>query len=152
MVGGMSLSEQQLAALQILSKNGTHNEAANAAKVSRRTIIRWTKLPEFKEVLETSSRNRIEKTVEIIKGKESLEIEDLVPKALQRVHDILEDTEARKSDQLRAAELVGRWAGLGQTVGQTETNPAEDNLKGYLNYLASSNKKNGNNYHASSNN
>lgn len=147
----MKLSEQQLAALQILSKKGTHDEAAKAAKVSRRTIIRWTKLPEFKEVLEASSRNRIEKSAEVIKQKENLEIQDLVPKALQRVHDILEDTEARKSDQLRAAELVGRWAGLGQTT-VPETTPAEENLKEYLNYLASINKGNGNYYPAPSNN
>lgn len=148
----MALSDQQLKALQILSKNGTQDEAARAANVSRRTIIRWTKLPEFKEGLGATSKNRIQKSVEIIKQKEDLEIEDLVPKALQKVRDILEDNEARKSDQLRAAELIGKWAGLGQTVVQPETTPAEENLKGYLNYLSSTNPKNGNNYQSSNNN
>ena len=141
----MALSDQQLKALEILSRNGTQDQAAKAVNVSRRTIIRWTKLPEFKEGLGATSKNRIEKTVEIIKQKEDLEIEDLVPKALQKVRDILEDSEARKSDQLRAAELIGKWAGLGQTVVQPETTPAEENLKGYLNYLSSANLKNGNN-------
>lgn len=152
MVRGMALSDQQLKALEILSRNGTQDQAAKAANVSRRTVIRWTKLPEFKEGLGATSTNRVKKTVEVIKQKEELEIEDLVPKALQKVRDILEDDEARKSDQLRAAELIGKWAGLGQTLVQPETTPAEENLKGYLDYLVSTNPKNGNNHHASNNN
>jgi hypothetical protein len=152
MVRGMALSDQQLKALQILSRGATQDEAAKAASVSRRTIIRWTKLPEFKEGLGATSTNRIKKTVEVIKQNENLEIEDLVPKALQKVRDILEDDEARKSDQLRAAELIGKWAGLGQSIVQPETTPAEENLKGYLNYLSSTNKKSGNNYQSANNN
>jgi transcriptional regulator with XRE-family HTH domain len=141
----MSLSEQQALALRFLSKGCTQNEVAQKVGVSRRTILRWLKLSQFQEALGVTSKNRIQKTTEVIKHSESLEIEDLVPKALQKVRDILEDVDARKSDQLRAAELIGRWAGLGQNVVQPETTPAEENLKGYLNYLSSTNHKNGNN-------
>jgi hypothetical protein len=138
----MSLSDQQTKAIQILSRGGSQDEAARAANVSRRTIIRWLKLPSFKEGLGATSNNRIKKIVEVIKQKEDLEIENLVPKALQKVREILEDNDSRKSDQLRAAELIGKWAGLGQNIVQPETMPAEENLKGYLNYLV---QKNGNN-------
>jgi hypothetical protein len=112
----MSLSDQQTKAIQILSRGGSQDEATKAANVSRRTVIRWLKLPIFKEGLGATSNNRIKKTVEVIQQKENLEIENLVPRALQKVRDILEDDEARKTDVLRAAELIGKWAGLGQNT------------------------------------
>jgi hypothetical protein len=142
----MPLSNQQLKALEVLSKRGTYQEAASAAKVSRRTVIRWTKIPEFKEQLGNFSKARIKAASEIIQDQGKIEIEDLVPKALAKVRDILEDSDSRRSDQLRAAEIIGKWAGLGQVQVQPETSPAEENLKGYLNYLASTN---GNGKHGS---
>jgi hypothetical protein len=142
----MPLSNQQLKALEVLSKRGTYIEAANAAKVSRRTVIRWAKIPEFKEQLGNFSKARVKVASEVIKEQEKLEIEDLVPKALAKVRDILEDADSRRADQLRAAEIIGKWAGLGQVQLQPETSPAEENLKGYLNYLASTN---GNGKHGS---
>jgi hypothetical protein len=135
----MPLSEKQLIALQILSKRGTYEEAASAAKVNRRTVIRWAKIPEFKEQLGNFSKARVRVASEVIKEQEKLEIEDLVPKALAKVRDILEDEDSRRADQLRAAEIVGKWAGLGQIQVEANTSPAEENLKGYLNYLASIN-------------
>ena len=133
----MPLSENQLVALQILSKRGTYEEAARAAKVSRRTVIRWAKIPEFKEQLGGFSKARLEVASEVIKQQEELQIENLVPKALDKIREILDDSDSRRSDQLRAAELIGRWAGLGQVQLQPDTSPAEENLKGYLDYLAS---------------
>jgi hypothetical protein len=113
----MPLSNQQLKALEVLSKRGTYQEAASAAKVSRRTVIRWTKIPEFKEQLGNFSKARIKAASEIIQDQGKIEIEDLVPKALAKVRDILEDSDSRRSDQLRAAEIIGKWAGLGQVQG-----------------------------------
>jgi transposase len=133
----MPLSEKQLVALQILSKRGTYEEAATAAKVSRRTVIRWAKIPEFKEQLGNFSKARVKAASKVIEQQQELQVENLVPKALAKIRDILEDSDSRRSDQLRAAELVGRWAGLGQVQQEPETSPAEENLKGYLNYLAS---------------
>ena len=39
-------------------------------------------------------------------------VKRLLPKALAKIEEILEDPEAKHSDQLRAAALIGNWAGL----------------------------------------
>jgi hypothetical protein len=139
----MPLADRQIQALQVLSSGGTYQQAADAAKVDRRTVIRWAKLPEFKEQLGTFSKARAEAVSEVIKAQESVKVESLVPKALNKIQEILEDPTSRRSDQLRAAEIIGKWAGLGQVQNQPESSPAEQNLKNYLDYLAVSKNSNG---------
>lgn len=131
----MPLSEAQVKALQVLSKKGTYQEAANLAKVNRRTVIRWAKLAEFQEQLQSLSQARSEVISEVLQKHELCSIEDLIPKAISAVQTILDNREARGSDLLKAADLVGKWAGLGQSQAQTEAVP-QDSLKSYINYLA----------------
>lgn len=131
-----ALSEQQIKALQVLSKKGTYEEAAIASKVSRRTVIRWAKLPEFKEQLASFSQARLEVVSEVLKKHEQCSVEELVPKALNAVQTILNNGESRNADLLRAAEIIGKWSGLGQVQTQAEIS-SPDSLKKYLEYLAS---------------
>lgn len=130
----MPLSESQVKALQVLSKRGTYQEAADAAKVSRRTVIRWAKLAEFQEQLHSFSQARLEAVSEIIQKHEQCSIQDLIPKAISAVQNILDNNESKNADLLKAADLVGKWAGLGQTQTQSEA-PVQDSLKSYITYL-----------------
>lgn len=132
----MPLLESQVKALQILSKHGTYQEGADAAKVNRRTVIRWAKLNEFKEPLQSLSQARLEVISEVLQKHEQCSIEDLIPKAIFTVQNILENSESRSADRLKAADLIGKWAGLGQVQTQLQT-PTQDSLKNYLEYLAS---------------
>lgn len=132
----MSFSDSQLIALKVLSKKGTYKEAAVAAGVNVRTINRWVKLEEFQEALGRKTEKRLELIQDVVKISE-LQISDLVPKALIAVREILENPDSRSTDRLKASELVGKWAGLGQANLQLEKTPAEESLKNYLNYLAS---------------
>lgn len=138
----MPFSDSQLKALKVLSKKGTYREAAIAAEVSVRTIIRWMKLEDFQEALGRKGQQRTELVKEIVTISE-LQVVDLIPKALATIQEILENPDSRSSDRLKASELVGKWAGLGQTNLQLEKTPAEDNLKGYLSYLANTENGNG---------
>ncbi len=116
----MALTPAQIRAAELLSKGHSHQEVGDAVGVSRRTILRWLKLEDFKNLsyglLSRASpvpqpvQQRHERTSE--KRQQSLMAQDLVEDALLAVRDILVDVEGRTCDRLKAASLVGEWAGL----------------------------------------
>lgn len=117
----MSLDPNQVKAARLLAKGQTQTQTASAVGVSRRTIVRWSTLPEFKNLcfgLSAEAPAPVAKSyppespVRVRLQPNNLTAEDLVPNALQAVQDILTDPDARTSDRLKAASLAAEWAGL----------------------------------------
>jgi transposase len=116
----MGLSPQQIRAAELLSQGHSHQEVGNAVKVSRRTILRWLKEEDFKNLsyglvgrASQPQPQPSQRSSERCRQSGSrLTPQDLVEDALSAVQSILIDPEARVSDKLKAASLVGDWAGL----------------------------------------
>ena len=118
------MTPQQVKALQLLAQGLNQQEVADAIGVSRRTISRWLQSPEFKN-LSFGLVGQVKPPpqpaqAEAIRERLSdpLTPQDLVTDALAAVRDILTDPEARNCDRLKAATLVGEWAGLAQKKSQ----------------------------------
>lgn len=78
----------------------------------------------------------VEATADDIKAK----IEQLVPKAIATLETTLSDAKARAADKLRAADIIGKWAGLYQAPLKPDPQlTAEATLKQYLNALEKTN-------------
>ncbi len=122
----MGLSPQQIRAAELLSQGHSHQEVGDAVKVSRRTILRWLKQPDFKNLsyglvgratppqhVQAPQRSSERRSA-------SLTVSDLIPDALLAVRDILQNPESRSCDRIKAAALIGQWAGLGQPAKMVE--------------------------------
>lgn len=144
------MTPKQLQAVSLLGKGKTHAEIASLLGISTKTVQRWTKMLDFAQaVVDVHSRSvekTVEKTAEDISRHSQEVIQRLVPKALMVIHEYLSDPSAKGSDRLRACHILGSWAGLNQVQVKPEQ-PAEQNLKDYLTYLAAN--KNGANGNAS---
>lgn len=138
----MSLTRQQLEALSLLSHGFNLQETANKVGVSKRTLQRWVKLAEFIEAKKDVTQQTTARVIEVTAQDVTESIRHLVPKAVRLLEEILDCPEARNTDKLRASEILGRWSGLAQTQQQSQVS-GEENLKGYLAYLASKNNGNG---------
>jgi hypothetical protein len=119
----MSLEPTQLKAAKLLAKGYSQTETAQSIGVSRRTVVRWLTQPEFKNlcfglsgeaqpVVKSVNPIDLESQVQVGIKSNNLTVEDLVGDALQAVQDVLTNPEARPVDRLKAASLVGEWAGL----------------------------------------
>jgi predicted transcriptional regulator len=139
-----NLTSQQLQAVSLLASGKSKVEVASMLGISTKTVQRWTKIPEFTQaVTDVHSRSVqkvVEKTSEDISRQSQEVIQRLVPKALMVIHEYLTDPSAKASDRLKACHIIGSWAGLNQAQVHREQ-PAEQNLKDYLSYLAAN--KNG---------
>jgi hypothetical protein len=114
----MVLSPSQIEAARLLAQGRSHQEVGDAVGVSRRTILRWLKEQDFKNLSYASigrppqpPQRASERRQKVYDPLTPL---DLVQDALEAVQDILNDPEVRISDRLKAATLVGQWAALGQ--------------------------------------
>lgn len=139
-----SLTTEQLQAIKMLANGDSHPQIAAALGVSTKTIQRWLKKPEFTQALTDVQVRTLEQTVEAATNDISEKIQRLVPKAIKTLETYLDDPKARGSDRLRAAQILGNWAGLNQPQIQPERS-AEQNLKDYLTYLAANNNGANNN-------
>jgi transcriptional regulator with XRE-family HTH domain len=116
----MSLSPPQIKAAELLAKGHSQQEVGDAVGVSRRTILRWLKQEDFKNLSfgllgrSVQPPQLVQRPSERRRQSGSLTAQDLVQGALLAVQDILSDQEARNCDRLKAAALVGDWAGLSQ--------------------------------------
>lgn len=135
-----SLSSEQLAAVRLIATGKSQQEAAQALGVAKRTVQRWAKIPEFATAVADARNMALEATVEATAGDLKANIERLIPKAIAVLEATLDDGEARGADRLRAADIVGKWAGLYQAkLLPDQQGNAEQNLKGYLAYLETTN-------------
>jgi hypothetical protein len=119
----MSLEPKQVKAANLLAKGQSQTQTAQAIGVSRRTIVRWLSQAEFKNLcfglsgdVQPVARSihsiELEKPIQVRGQSNNLTVEDLVGDALQAVQDILSNPEARPGDRLKAASLIGEWAGM----------------------------------------
>jgi transcriptional regulator with XRE-family HTH domain len=116
----MSLTPQQIRSAELLAKGHSQEAVGNIVGVSRRTIVRWLKREDFRNLsfgllgraaqLPQPSSNPLP---ESRKQSNVLTPQDLVGDALEAVRGILQDPDSRNSDRLKAAALVGDWVGLG---------------------------------------
>jgi transcriptional regulator with XRE-family HTH domain len=115
------LTPNQIKAAELLSQGFSHQEVADACKVSRRTILRWLNQNDFKNLSfglihrQRSGQQvpqRLENTKSTNQSSDNLRVPDLIPDALRAVRDILQNPDARNGDRLAAASLVGKWSGL----------------------------------------
>jgi hypothetical protein len=117
----MALSPQQIQAAELIARGYSHQEVGDAVNVSRRTILRWLKQQDFRDLsfglthraTQTGSQQAPRRSPESDKPISDLTPQDLVADALEAVKNILQDSEARNCDRLKACALVGEWAGLG---------------------------------------
>lgn len=116
----MSLSPPQIRAAELLAKGHSHQEVGDAVGVSRRTILRWLKQEDFKNLsyglvgraAQSPQPAQPQRSPEKHRQKSTLTPQDLVEDALSAVRDILQNPESRSSDRLKAAALVGEWVGI----------------------------------------
>jgi transcriptional regulator with XRE-family HTH domain len=114
------MEKHQIEAAKLLAQGKTQEQAAAAAGVTRRTISRWLRIPDFAQIVRTGSEvgkaEALEEAIEVVTAavaqEEQISIEQLWTAALKTVRDILENSESRNLDKLRAAELVARWIEL----------------------------------------
>jgi len=127
----------------------THSDIAKSLGVARKTIIRWSKLPQIQVAIEEANAGshrgiaqaQEERYKEIAKStsQQTMElIEKYTPAAIKTVVIILGKNDAKDSDKLRAAELLTKWAGIGQVANQPQQS-AEQNFHLYV--AALENKK-----------
>jgi len=129
-------TDKELIVIARLAEGHTHPRIAEEVKVSLRTVERWRQKPEIVAEVEKARA----KTLESIATRCQEQITRMVPLALNVVSSILKDSEARPSDKLRAADIVGKWAGLSQVaIASTNQKPPETQLQDYLAYLSSKN-------------
>ncbi len=116
----MPLSPPQIRAAELLAKGHSHQEVGDAVNVSRRTILRWLKLEDFKNLsyglagrVSSPQPAQPQRSSQRRRHSGSLTPQDLVEDALVAIQSILIDPESRNCDRLKAASLIGEWAGLG---------------------------------------
>ncbi len=116
----MSLTPQQIRSAELLAKGHSQEAVGNAVGVSRRTIARWLRRDDFRNLsfgllgrASQSPQQAPQRSPESRKQSNELTPQDLVGDALEAVRSILQDSDCRNCDRLKAAALVGEWAGLG---------------------------------------
>jgi transcriptional regulator with XRE-family HTH domain len=116
----MSLSPQQIRSAELLAKGHSQEAVGNAVGVSRRTIARWLRREDFRNLsfgllgrAAQSPQQAPQRSPESRKQSNELTPQDLVGDALEAVRSILQDPDSRNADRLKAASLVGEWTGLG---------------------------------------
>lgn len=115
----MNFSPIQIQAARLLAAGQTQEEVGKQVGVSRRTISRWLATEQFKNLsfglVNSSSPAKIQPEIESAhqtNNEANYALGDLVPLAIKTLRDILIDPDSRKVDKLRAATLLGEWAGL----------------------------------------
>jgi hypothetical protein len=116
----MGLTPPQIKAAELLAKGHSQQATGEAVGVTRRTILRWLKNPDFKNLsyglvgrsVQPPQSVQPQRSPERRQQPSGLTPQDLIQDALSAVQSILIDPEVRVCDRLKAAALVGQWAGL----------------------------------------
>jgi hypothetical protein len=112
------LTPNQIKAAELLSQGCSHQEVADACKVSRRTILRWLNQNDFKNLSfglihrQRTTQQAPQRPPETHRQSNNLTPQNLVEDALIAVRAILNDPDSRNCDRLKAASLIGEWSGL----------------------------------------
>lgn len=115
-------------------------DVARVLKINRRTVERWLDKPEFRAMLEDAKAKAVEVLGQEIFEKCRVALTRGLPKSIKRVIDALDHPDARI--QIRAAEAITKWSLFYQPnkpMNPEQSVSAEQNLKGYLAYLETTN-------------
>lgn len=96
----------------------SQKEIATELGISDRTIQRWLKVGEFKNALEGVPCDLVEvSSVERINPfqERRKRLGRLLDRAVDVVEEVLNDSEAKTADRLKAAVTIGEWVGVGKT-------------------------------------
>lgn len=126
-----ALTPEQAKMVSMFCQGMTNTAIAETLGVARKTIIRWSKLPHIKDAIAQASSRQTEAVAkeqgeqyrQLTKSTQAATtelLEKLVPASIKVVATILTDAEAKDSDRLKAAELLTKWGGLGQTANQQQ--------------------------------
>ncbi len=137
-----SLTSQQVKYVSMFCQGQNHSDIARTLGVARKTIICWSKLPQIQSAIAAGNAGsergiaqaQEERYKEISKSavSEAAElVERFLPASVKVVVSIMGKSDAKDSDKIRAAELITKWAGLGQTGNQIQQS-AEQNLYLYI--------------------
>ena len=130
------LSRQQLEAINLLGKGMPQIEVAKKLGVTARTLQRWAKQTDFQAAMTKIRAQAFDQVIEATVKDIRDEVALLVPKALSVIEEALSNPAIAPQHRIRAADIVGKWAGLQQPQAAPETN-AESILKQYLAALGS---------------
>ena len=117
---------RQLTAIQVKAAQGlasglSQGEAAVAAGASRRSVVRWLTDPLFQKKVSEFSNEINQVKVEVIRETtREFSLENLIPKALNTVGEVLENRDERTANKLKACTLIGNWVGLRSTAPSEE--------------------------------
>jgi len=92
------LTPKQSKAIAALMQARTVSDAANAARVSERTLLRWLALPEFQTALRQAGQDAIDQAVR--------RLTDLTGKAIDTLSAEMQNDDAPPSAKIRAADVV----------------------------------------------
>lgn len=107
------LTETQLKAAQALASGLSQGKAAEVSGASRRSVVRWLTDPDFCQKVAEFSGEIHEVKVEVLRETtREFNLENLIPKALNTVGQILEDANERSANKLKACTLIGTWVGM----------------------------------------
>lgn len=113
----MALTPRQIRAAELLAKGHSQQAVGEQVGVSRRTILRWLKEEDFKNLSyglagrtpEPPKKSVCERSPQP-RHRNSLKAEDLVPDALEAVQAILQDPDARIADKLFLCLFREGWS------------------------------------------
>jgi hypothetical protein len=123
------LSETQLKAAQALASGMSQGKAAEVSGASRRSVVRWLTDPVFCQKLAEFSGEIQQVKVEVLRETtREFNLENLIPKALSVVGEVLSDGDERTANKLKACTLIGNWVGMRST--STSENEGGDGFPG----------------------
>ncbi len=93
-----TLSTKKQRAIEVLSTSGNVASAARAAKVSRKTLYRWLRQPNFAEALESAAQESL--------ANLSRELVRLGTQAVTTLEGAMTDSMAATGTKVRAADVV----------------------------------------------
>jgi hypothetical protein len=109
------LTPKQLRCIELLTSGVKHTDIARELNIHHRTIKRWLKLDEFTEALEGVSYRPVPvSSVEVVNSHQARRdrLERLLDKALDTLEDCLDNPDAKPSDKIRSAQIIGDWHGI----------------------------------------
>ncbi len=108
-------TQEQLKAAEALASGASQSRAAEVAGVTRITIIRWLKKPDFRQKVEDLTRklHLAQSEIFVESAKERVQEGALTRDELVSIFSaILRDEDKRLGDRIKAGQCLGKWMGL----------------------------------------
>jgi len=134
------LTIKQLKAVALIAEGVSHPAIASQLGVGLRTVERWATRPDVKAAVAETQVKVAQALGDEIFSKCRAALTKGLPKAIRKTVEALDHSDARI--QIRAAEAIARWSGFYQPnkpINPEQSGNAEQNLKGYLAYLETTN-------------